>query len=77
MNRVSRISSAAFGMLLLLGLAYYQVLPDPTRGQDGALVGTAMTKKPEATEDKCDDVADLSQEEARLCAAKKNAENSN
>jgi hypothetical protein len=77
MNRVTRISSAAFGMLLLLGLAYYQVLPDPTRSQDGALVGTAMTKNPKAAEDKCDDAASLNEEEARLCAKKKNAENSN
>jgi len=77
MNRVTRISSAAFGMLLLLGLAYYQVLPDPTRSQDGALVGTAMTKKPVAAESDCDDTANLSDEAAKLCAKKKNAENSN
>ena len=42
MNRAMRFSSAAVGMVLLAGLAYYQGNADPTLGQEGALVGTAL-----------------------------------
>lgn len=42
MSRLIRFSSAAVGMVLLAGLAYYQGHPDPTAGQEGMLVGTAV-----------------------------------
>ncbi len=42
MNRVIRFSSAAVGMVLLGGLAYYQGHPDPTMGQEDILIGTAI-----------------------------------
>ena len=42
MSRVIRFSSAAVGMVLLAGLAYYQTHPDPTMGQEDILIGTAI-----------------------------------
>ena len=44
MNRVMRFSSAAMGMVLLAGLAYYQGNVDHTLGKEDALVGTALAK---------------------------------
>ena len=44
MNRVMRFSSAATGMVLLAGLAYYQGSVDPTLGKEDALVGTALAE---------------------------------
>lgn len=69
MHRVTRISSAAFGMLLLAGLAYYQGNPDPTAGQSGALVGTAVVKTPEKPDIDCENTAALSEKERRYCVA--------
>jgi len=42
MSRAIRFSSAALGMVLLGGLAYYQTHPDPTMGQEDILIGTAI-----------------------------------
>jgi ribonuclease Z len=42
MNQTIKISSAAIGMLLLAGLAYYQGRVDQALGEDDALVGTAL-----------------------------------
>ena len=39
-----RFSSAAMGMVLLAGLAYYQGNVDHTLGGEDALVGTALTE---------------------------------
>jgi hypothetical protein len=42
MKRIIRFSSAAFGMVLLGGLAYYQSHPGMAVGDEDALVGTAL-----------------------------------
>ena len=42
MNRMIRFSSAAMGMVLLAGLAYYQGRMDQALGQEDKLVGTAF-----------------------------------
>jgi len=47
MNRAMRFSSAAMGMVLLAGLAYYQGRVDPTLGQEDALAGTALAEPAE------------------------------
>jgi len=39
-----RFSSAAMGMVLLAGLAYYQGNVDHTLGKEDALVGTALSE---------------------------------
>jgi hypothetical protein len=44
MNRAMRFSSAAMGMVLLAGLAYYQGSVDHTLGEEDALVGTALAE---------------------------------
>lgn len=77
MNRVTRISSAAFGMLLLAGLAYYQGNGDPTAGQAGALVGTAVKSKTENRDIDCKNTADLDQEDRDYCNARKHSDKSN
>jgi hypothetical protein len=42
MNRLTRFSTAAFGMVLLAGLAYYQGHPPMTAGEEDSLVGTVL-----------------------------------
>jgi len=42
MNQIMRISSAAMGMALLVGLAYYQGRMDQALGEEDKLVGTAL-----------------------------------
>ena len=42
MNRPMRFSSAAMGMVLLAGLAYYQGRMDQALGEEDNLVGTAL-----------------------------------
>jgi hypothetical protein len=44
MNRAMRFSSAAMGMVLLAGLAYYQGSVVPTLGEEDELVGTALVE---------------------------------
>ena len=56
-------------MLLLAGLAYYQVLPDPTRGEEGSLVGTALNNSHKDEDINCDNTANLNEEEAKFCAS--------
>jgi len=48
MSKAIRFSSAAVGMILLAGLAYYQTHPDPARGQEGILTGTALPEPVQA-----------------------------
>jgi hypothetical protein len=68
MNRVTRITSAAFGMLMLAGLAYYQGHEDPTTGEQGSLVGTAVSKKPEQKDIDCKDLEGLDEQAKEICA---------
>ena len=50
MNRLTKFSSAAFGMVLLASLAYYQGSPELATGDNDALVGTAVIDSPEVEE---------------------------
>lgn len=50
MNRLSKYTSAAFGMALLVGLAYYQGDPKLATGDPGSLVGTAVLDAGEAAD---------------------------
>ena len=50
MNRATRISSAAFGMILLAGLAYYQGDPGMAPGQEESMMGTAVSESAQAEE---------------------------
>ena len=59
MNRAMRFSSAAVGMVLLAGLAYYQGDVDPTLGQEGALVGTALAEPADTDDSDCVSTPDL------------------
>jgi hypothetical protein len=77
MNRVTRISSAAFGMLLLAGLAYYQGLPDPMRGEKGSLVGTALSIPLEDAKINCENTVSLNEEEAKFCASENHPDDNN
>jgi hypothetical protein len=70
MNRVTRFSSAAFGMLLLAGLAWYQGHEDPTSGAHGSLVGTALAEKPEQKNIDCKDHAGPDEQANEICAGK-------
>ena len=79
MNRAMRFSSAAMGMVLLAGLAYYQGNVDHTLGDEDALVGTALTEpadidvmKKNAIDDvqdnDCKSMADPDHQGADACA---------
>jgi hypothetical protein len=59
MNRIARFSSAAFGMVLLAGLAYYQGHPEMATGEEDSLVGTALAEPQvnEASEESAPDEA--------------------
>jgi len=70
MNRVTRFTSAAFGMLMLAGLAYYQGHDDPTAGERGSLVGTALPGKPERKNIDCQNLAELDDQAKEFCAEK-------
>jgi len=81
MNRVMRFSSAAMGMVLLAGLAYYQGNVDHTLGKEDALVGTALpepadldvTKElvvDEVDASECENTADLDGPGAGDCTEK-------
>lgn len=50
MSRLTKISSAAFGMVFLAGLAYYQGNPELATGDNASLVGTAVIDSQEAEE---------------------------
>lgn len=71
MNRVTRFSSAAMGMLLLAGLAYYQGHEDPTSGEEGSLVGTAVTQQPATQDVDCENTEGLSEQDRNYCASDK------
>jgi hypothetical protein len=73
MNRVTRFTSAAFGMLLLAGLAYYQGHEDPLTGEHGSLIGTAVIKEPERPQIDCDNPATLNEQDLEFCESKKTA----
>ena len=77
MNRVTRISSAAFGMLLLAGLALYQGNSVTVDGKEGAMAGTALTRPPEERSVKCEDTAGLSEQDQEYCTEKALSEKSN
>jgi len=78
MNRVMRFSSAAMGMVLLAGLAYYQGSVDPTLGKEDSLVGTALAQPAdidvttelamdEVHDSECESTADLDDASAGEC----------
>lgn len=50
MNRLTKFSSAAFGMVLLASLAYYQGSPELATGDNASLVGTAVIDFPDVGE---------------------------
>lgn len=50
MNRLTRYSTALFGMALLAGLAYYQGNPDLSTDDNSSLVGTAVIENPTVEE---------------------------
>jgi hypothetical protein len=70
MSRVTRITSAAFGMLMLAGLAYYQGHEDLAAGEQGSLIGTALPEKPEQKKIDCKDPDKLDEQEKEYCARK-------
>jgi len=70
MNRVTRFSSAALGMLLLAGLAYYQGHEDPMSGEKGSLLGTAVSKPPAEQNTDCKKAGDSSKPGQKPCPEK-------
>lgn len=77
MNRVTRISSAAFGMLLLAGLAYYQTQPDPVGNQEGSLIGTALKDPPKTAKNECEGNTGQKEPDADSCENDTSAGNRN
>ena len=69
MTRTMRFSSAALGMVLLAGLAYYQGDADFTRSQQEILTGTVLTEAARKQENDCEKSPDAPRQETGNCAA--------
>lgn len=69
MTRILRFSSAALGMVLLAGLAYYQGGMDPTLGQEEILAGTVLAESSELQNVDCESSENLNEAQAEYCAA--------
>lgn len=67
MSRTLKFSSAAIGMVLLAGLAYYQGDTDPARAQSEILTGTVLTEAASQQESTCQDSAESAQQEPGNC----------
>lgn len=76
MTRVTRFTSAAFGMLMLAGLAYYQGHEELSAGEQGALVGTAVPGNPEQQQIDCENPAALDDQGRQYCESKKSSDES-
>ena len=78
MNRVTRMSSAAMGMVLLAGLAYYQGGMGPDAEEQEILAGTVISETDEQVqiaesfesgELECEETADSDQPDNETCLA--------
>ena len=70
MKRTTRLSSAAFGMVLLGGLAYYQGHPGLATGNEDELVGTALAEshmEKQAADIECDPSTDTDSSDLKDC----------
>lgn len=70
MKRITRLTSAAFGMLLLGGLAYYQGRPGLATGDEDVLVGTALAEgqaENKTPDSECESAADTENSDLEDC----------
>ena len=65
MSRVIRFSSAAMGMVLLAGLAFYQGKVDISAGEEALMSGTALS---ETTASDCENTAGPEDKDTDTCA---------
>jgi len=65
-----RFSGAAFGMVLLAGLAFYQDRVELTPGDEDLMSGTALAESAEIPGDDCESTAALEGGEMEACAEK-------
>jgi len=63
-----RFSSAALGMVLLGGLAYYQGDGSLTTGQEAILTGTVISDSPEVRDIDCENPGNSDQQVVDYCA---------
>jgi len=77
MSRMVRFSSAALGMVLLAGLAFYQGRVEIPPGEEGVLSGTALAEPGEKPAGDCEIKTDRENQEIENCVEKDLAFDSN
>ena len=77
MNRMTRFSSAALGMVLLAGLALYQGRVEVTPGEEDVLVGTALAESAEIKGSECEDTASADGEVTDPCVEEESLADNN
>ena len=77
MSRMVRFSSAALGMVLLAGLAFYQGRVEIPPGEEGILSGTALVEPAETAGSDCDQPAESEGGDIKTCAEKEPSHESN
>ena len=77
MTRTMRFSSAALGMVLLAGLAYYQGDGGLTTGQEAIMAGTAVSQSVEGPDMDCESAGDSEPQAAEKCPDQDRSEDRN
>ena len=77
MTRIARFSSAALGMVLLVGLAFYQGRGELAPGEENVLSGTALAEAVETPGDECESKADPEGQGTEACEEKESSSDTN
>ena len=77
MTRTMRFSSAALGMVMLAGLAYYQGDGGLTAGQEAIMAGTAVAQSAEMRDMNCESASDSELNAADNCPERDRSEDRN
>jgi hypothetical protein len=77
MNRMMRFSSAAFGIILLAGLAFHQGRVELTPGEEDLMSGTAHAESVEIPNGNCESMADPNAQGADSCSEKERSSGTN
>jgi len=72
-----RFSSAALGMVMLAGLAFYQGRVEIPPGEEGILSGTALAEPAEIAVGECANQAEPEGGDMEACAEKERSSDSN
>jgi hypothetical protein len=77
MNRMMRFSSAAFGIILLAGLAFHQGRVELAPGEEDLMSGSALAESVEIPDGDCESMADPNAQDADSCPEKERSSGTN